>query len=263
VRLTLVEVCVGSVADIHAAVRGGAGRVELCGALELGGLTPSIGLVEKAREATSLPIVAMLRPRAGGFCYDSHEFAAMLSDAERFLESGVDGLVFGVLDREGRIDAARCRAIVEVAGTRECVFHRAFDFVLDQPAALDGLINLGVVRVLTSGGAATAVAGATALRDLVEHARDRIEILAGGGIRADQVAALVRQTGCSQIHIGAATGSDDGSLQAHRMPSLADTRFLEGPTYRIVDSRQVSEVVAALKDPNVGRPRDEHTDANE
>ena len=131
----LVEVCVGSVADIERAVAAGADRVELCSALELGGLTPSLGLVETALAASPIPVVVMLRPRAGGFRYDRHEFAAMLRDAERFLDLGASGVVFGILNEHGQIDVARCGELLRSAGAAQTIFHRAFDFVRDQRAA--------------------------------------------------------------------------------------------------------------------------------
>src|SRR5262245_25071201 len=118
----LVEVCVGSLADVMAATAAGADRVELCGGLELGGLTPSIGAVETVLENCSVPTVVMVRLRAGGFCYDRHEFAAMLRDTERFLSLGASGVVFGILDRNRHIDAARAREIVDRVATRETVF---------------------------------------------------------------------------------------------------------------------------------------------
>ena len=130
----LVEVCTGSVADIERAVAAGADRVELCGALELGGLTPSIGLVETALASNQIPVVVMLRPRAGGFRYDRHEFAAMLRDAERFLGLGVSGVVFGILTEHGQIDVARCGELLQSVGATQTIFHRAFDFDLDQRA---------------------------------------------------------------------------------------------------------------------------------
>jgi copper homeostasis protein len=246
VNRPLVEVCVGSVADIEAAVRAGADRLELCGALELGGLTPSFGLVEAARAATTLPIVAMLRPRAGGFCYDRHEFAAMLRDAERFAELGVDGLVFGVLEPDGTIDAVRCGELVEASAKVSAVFHRAIDFVPDPIGAIDQLAELRFARVLTCGGAATALGGAATIREMVRRAGVGIDVMAGGGIRADHVAELVRLTGCRQIHIGAATGVDDGSTHARPTLELNDGRFFKGSSYRAVDLASVAEVVRAL-----------------
>ncbi len=199
----LLEVCVGSIADIEAAIAAGADRAELCGGLELGGLTPSIGLMECAIAVSDVPVIVMLRPRAGGFCYDRHEFATMLVDAERFLDFGASGVAFGVLDRGGNVDVARVREIVQRIGAAESVFHRAFDIVADQRAAIDQLAVIGCTRVLTSGGKATANEGADTIRELIVHANGRIEVLPAGGIRPDNVVDLVRHTGCTQVHMGA------------------------------------------------------------
>jgi copper homeostasis protein len=241
----LIEVCVGSVADVLAAEAAGAHRVELCGALELGGLTPSMGLVETVLSATRLPVIAMLRPRAGGFAYDRDEFAAMLADATRFLDLGAAGIVFGVLDRAGRVDAARCRELVALATGAQTVFHKALDFVPDQHAALETLCELGCTRVLTSGGQPTALAGVAALRDLIAAASDRITIMPGGGLNAANVGEVIAVTGCREIHVGAATPRDDGSIAPDIILELVDRRFMQGAAYRAVDGRAIAAVVAA------------------
>jgi copper homeostasis protein len=243
----LVEVCVGSVADIEAAIAAGADRVELCGGLELGGLTPSIGLVETALADCSIPVVVMLRPRAGGFCYDRHEFQVMLRDAERFLGLGARGIVFGLLDEQGCIDVPRCRALVQCAGTNQSVFHRAFDFTSDRRTAIDALIDIGCTRVLTSGGKLTASDGAAALREMIAHVAGRIEIMPGGGIDADNVAQIVRATRCSQVHIGAAGPSGQASPPGAADIDLRDSRFLHGPVHRVVVGTAVSDAIYALK----------------
>jgi copper homeostasis protein len=243
----LVEVCVGSVADIERAVTAGADRIELCSALELGGLTPSLGLVETSLAASPIPIVTMLRPRAGGFRYDGHEFAAMRRNAERFLELGASGIVFGVLDEHGQIDIPRCREVVSSIGAAQVVFHRAFDFVRDQRSALDILIDLGITRVLTSGGKPTAIEGAHEIRKLILHAAKRIEILPGGGINAENVVEIVRATGCNQVHLGAAVPHNDGSIADTAGIELVDRRFMSGAAYRAVSCESVTDTVAALR----------------
>jgi copper homeostasis protein len=243
-RHILLEVCVGSVADVETAVAAGADRLELCGGLELGGLTPSIGLVENALSVCPVPVVVMLRPRAGGFCYDRHEFAAMLRDAEHFLDLGVSGIVFGILRRDGAIDRALCAELVERAGRRQTVFHRAFDFVQRQYEAFDVLADLGCTRVLTSGGKPTAAQGVDMLHELNARAAGRIEIMPGGGIRAENVVEIVRTTGCSQVHIGAAAPATDVSMADSAAIELCDTRCLRGGRFRTV----CGEAVAGTKD---------------
>lgn len=242
-----LEVSVGSVADVEAAVAGGADRLELCSAPELGGLTPSAGLVEQALGASRVPVVVMLRPRAGGFYYDRHEFAAMLADAERFLDSGASGVVFGVLDRGGRIDLARSREIIERAGAAQTVFHRAFDFLLDQRAGLDELVEARCTRVLTSGGKPTAREGAAAIRELILQAAGRIDLLPAGQVRAENVVDLVRDTGCTQLHLGPAKAVDDGSIIGEPGVELCDARFMRGYLHRAVSSDAVAATLAALR----------------
>jgi copper homeostasis protein len=243
----LLEVCVSSVADVETAVAGGADRVELCCALELGGLTPSVGLVEQALAISRVPLVVMLRPRCGGFCYDRHEFAAMLTDAERFLDLGAAGIVFGFLDGNRAVDVKRSRELIERAGTAQTVFHRAFDFVSDPRAALDQLIDAGCRRVLTSGGKPTAKEGAATIRELIHQADGRIEMLPAGGIRAENVVELVRYTGCDAVHIGGAVAQEDGSISADAVMALNDARFLRGNFHRGLDADAVVATVDALK----------------
>jgi copper homeostasis protein len=245
-KITL-EVCVGSVADAKAAIAAGADRLELCAGLEVGGLTPSIGLVETVVAMSTVPVIAMLRPRAGGFHYDHAEFEAMLRDADQFLAAGVAGLAFGVLDHLGRVDDVRSKEIVSRAGTRESAFHRAFDFTADQFAALETLVDIGVTRILTSGGQPTALGGATRLAELGQHAAGRTELMAGGGINAANAAEVVTIAGVRQVHIGASGPADDQSLSAGAAINLCDQRFFQGVAYRAVVQQSVAETNAALR----------------
>lgn len=147
----LLEICCGSAEDSIEAAAGGADRVELCSALFLGGLTPSLGSLLEAKQRTNIPVIAMNRPRPAGFCYSATEFAVMERDAELLLEHGADGIVFGMLNRDGTVDSKRTRAMRERIGSRQAVFHRAFDVTPDPFRALEELIDLGLTRVLTSG----------------------------------------------------------------------------------------------------------------
>ena len=158
-----IEICCGSAGDVLAAAGAGADRVELNSALFLGGLTPSLGALELARTA-QVELMAMVRPREGGFCYTQEEFCTMLLDARRLLDAGADGIVFGFLHEDGTVDVRRCQAMLEVIGTRQSVFSRAIDVVPDWRAGLEALCALGVTRVLTSGQAPTAPEGADTIR---------------------------------------------------------------------------------------------------
>jgi copper homeostasis protein len=213
-----LEIAVSTPDEAERAVANGADRLELSSGLEVGGLTPSVGLVRAVRERVNVPLYVLLRPRSGGFAYTDRAFAVMQMDAKVLLAEGVSGIVFGVLTPEGAIDADRCRALVDLANGR-AVFHRAFDFLTDPIAALEELIALGFERVLTSGGAATAEAGAERLAELVRRAGGRMEVLPAGSIRPHNVDALVRMTGCAQVHAAVRVPVEDPLLAAR--PQLA------------------------------------------
>lgn len=195
-----MEIACGSITDACIAATG-ADRLELCSALELGGLTPSIGTALEVAARVETPFVAMVRPRAGDFVCPPAELAVMERDAGLLLEAGASGIVFGCLTRSRDVDVAACRRLLAVAGDAETVFHRAFDEARAPFEALDTLIELGVTRLLTSGGAKTALEGVGRIRALIERAEGRMEILPGGGIREHNVAAVARQTGCKAVHL--------------------------------------------------------------
>ena len=142
----LLEICCGSADDVIEAHRAGADRVELNSDLFHGGLTPTVGSLIVAKERTGMPIMAMVRPREGGFCYTDGEFATAVEDARALLLHGADGLVFGFLHGDGTVDTQRTRILAEIAreAGREAVFHRAIDVVPDWKAALDQLMELGL-----------------------------------------------------------------------------------------------------------------------
>lgn len=210
----ILEICTASVDDCIAAQQGGADRVELNAALALGGLTPSLAALIEARAAIDLPIIVMIRPRPGGFCYGPHDFAVMQRDVDLALEHGADGIAFGILTEDGALDEPRCAQLISQLGAREVVFHRAFDLVPDPGGALERLIDLGVRRVLTSGQEASAYEGAAAIARYREQAAGRIEILPAGGINASTVAHVVARTGCDQVHASLTTTKVDRSTRA-------------------------------------------------
>jgi copper homeostasis protein len=192
-----LEVCACSPEDCLTAKRGGADRVELTCALMLGGLTPSLGALREARAAVLIPIIAMIRPRQGGFCYSASEFKVMQRDAEIALAEGADGIAFGILTASGAVDPERCSQLAKLAGKRQTVFHRAFDVTPDPLAALDQLIDLGITRVMTSGQEASAYNGTANIAKYIQHAAGRIEVLPAGGINRFTVADVVQRTGAS------------------------------------------------------------------
>lgn len=218
-RRIRLEVAVASADDVVSATDGGADRVELNSALMLGGLTPSLGAVIESRARSPIPIIAMARPRAGGFAYSEAEFATMLRDVDLLLDHGASGIAFGILLPDGRIDEARSRQIVSRLGTEhEAVFHRAFDVTPDPLYALEILIDLGVRRVMTSGQEESAYAGAPLIAGLVARANGRIEILPAGGINRFTISDVLARTGCDQVHASLKAPRPDGSTM--RRPSV-------------------------------------------
>ena len=197
----LLEIACGDLRDAIAAGEGGADRLELCSALELDGLTPTLGTALEVYRAGRAPFVAMIRPRGGSFVYTDDEVAVMLHDAQLLLDAGASGIVVGCLTPTREVDARSCARFAALADGHDVVFHRAFDRVKEPAAALEALVDLGFTRILTSGGAKTALEGVKQIRELVRQADGRIEILPGGGIREENVEVVVKQTGCLQVHL--------------------------------------------------------------
>lgn len=224
----LLEVCVDTPAGLAAAVAGGADRIELCSALALQGLTPAPGLMALAAEAP-IPIYPMIRPRNGDFCYDAGDLDHIRRDIDAVRRYGLAGVTIGANLPDGQLDLAALEVLVEHSRGLGMTLHRAFDLVPDMSVALEAAIALGFERVLTSGGALTAQAGAEQIAELVQQADGRIAILAGAGVRPSNVAELVRRTGVREVHgsfgraiPGAAPGSKLGEM-GFVPPELRDT----------------------------------------
>jgi copper homeostasis protein len=192
--MILLEAAVESLEAALAAAQGGAHRLELCTDLAHGGTTPTVQLLRSARSRLAIPIFVLVRPRAGDFVYTAAEHQTMLEQIHLAKAAGADGIVTGDLNED------HTRDLIAAARPLPVTFHRAFDVVPDLSEALERLIHLGVERVLTSGGAPTASEGTAQIRRLVTHAKERIGILPGGGIDADNVARLVQHTGVREVH---------------------------------------------------------------
>jgi copper homeostasis protein len=210
----LLEVPVSTVDDALAARDGGADRLELCSALELGGLGPSAGMVLAVRDRVKLPLIVMARPRPGGFSYGATDWEVLYRNAALALDAGADGVAFGALTEAGEIDEPRVASLLRLIGPQEAVFHRAFDLTPCPETALERLIALGVRRVMTSGQRPSALEGAATLRRLIQQAAGRIEVLPAAGIHPDNVRDLAARTGCSQVHASLRTQHADPSSRA-------------------------------------------------
>lgn len=202
--LTL-EVCANSFASAKAATAGGAVRVELCENMAEGGTTPSYAQIKLCKERLAIEVWPIIRPRGGDFLYSDDEFELMKADIQICKELNCDGVVTGLLMPNGDIDIKRCAELVAVAAPLPVAFHRAFDMCNNFEKALEELIELGMVRVLTSGGTESAQKGATQIAKLVKQANGRIQIMPGAGINADNVVQIRQETGATTFHASART----------------------------------------------------------
>ena len=199
---TTVEICTGSYADCMAAFHGGAERVELNSALSVGGLTASVAVLRRVKKETTLKVICMVRPRAGGFCYDEAETKIMMEEARLLLENGADGIAFGFLHADGTVHRERTLQMSELIHSfgKETVFHRAFDVTKDPFQAMEVLLSCKIDRLLTSGQRAKAMQGSELIAQLQDRFGDRIEILAGSGVNAQNAGELLARTGIRQVH---------------------------------------------------------------
>jgi copper homeostasis protein len=195
-----VEVCVDSVESALAAQEGGAHRVELCADLMEGGITPSAGAIEVARQSLRIDLNVIVRPRPGDFCYSDIELEVMKRDVATAKALGANGVVIGLLREDGTVDADRVRTLIDAARPMSVTFHRAFDMSRDPAEALEALVALGVDRVLTKGQEDSIWDGLDLVADLVKRAGERIIVMPGGG-RERNVRAVVERTGAREIHV--------------------------------------------------------------
>jgi len=199
----ILEICVDSTAGVRAAKAAGAHRVELCGNLLEGGVTPSRGAIRQARTVAGIGLHVIIRPRGGDFLFDDDEFAIMRTDIESAKAEGADGVVIGLLTASGTIDAARTAELIALARPLSVTFHRAFDMTPDPCEALEALVGLGVDRVLTSGQEATVLEGLPLIAELIRRAGQRIIVMPGGGITARTVDRIVAAAKPAELHFAA------------------------------------------------------------
>jgi len=199
----VLEICVDSVDGALAAQQGGAQRIARCENLVEGGTTPSSGTIALARQQVTIGLNVIIRPRGGDFLYSDLEFAAMQHDLSHAKALGADGVVIGLLNRDGTVDRARTAALIALARPLSVTFHRAFDMARDPATALETLIDLGIDRVLTSGQEQTAIAGIASIVALKQQAGDRIIVMPGGGVTEENVGQIVDRSGVREIHFSA------------------------------------------------------------
>lgn len=198
-----LEVCANSYQSALAAQNGGAKRVEFCDNLAEGGTTPSYAQIALAKKNLAIEVWPIIRPRGGDFLYSEMEFEIMKEDIKICKSLNCEGVVTGILKADGTIDKERCSELINLAKPMEVAFHRAFDMSNDMDQALEDLISLQIKRVLTSGGASSAMLGAEKLAKLVKKAAGRITIMPGAGINERNIQELIEQTGATEFHASA------------------------------------------------------------
>lgn len=194
------ELCAETLTAARAAELGGADSVELCARLDLGGITPSERLTAAAVQVLSIPVHVLIRPRGGDFAYTADEYDLMRRQVQWARQAGAAGIVIGVLQADGQVDVGRSRELVELARPLKATFHRAFDETPDLFQALEAVIATGADCLLTSGGAPEVLVGAEQILRLIEQAGERIQIMAGGGLRLSTMAQVLGRTGVRFLH---------------------------------------------------------------
>ncbi|MBF6596842.1 MAG: copper homeostasis protein CutC [Fermentimonas sp.] len=213
-----IEICANSVKSCLEAQKGGAYRVELCAGIPEGGTTPSYGDISLGRELLDIKLNIIIRPRGGDFLYSTLEHKIMLKDIEIAKKLGVDGVAIGCLTSNGEIDIIRNRELIEAAGEMSVTFHRAFDMCRDPFESLERIIDLGCDRILTSGQQPTADKGVELLKNLVSIGGDRIIIMPGSGVNANNISQLAIETGAKEFHFSAREPIESGMI--YRNPNL-------------------------------------------
>jgi len=239
-----LEICVDSVESAIAAAGGGADRIELCGALSEGGITPSTGLIRAVREAAGIQVYVIIRPRGGNFVYSDRELDVMRRDIAAVKTQGVDGVVLGVLKPDNTVDRERTSELIELARPLQVTFHRAFDACANLTEALEDVIACGADRLLTSGGRPEAAKALKTIADLEQQAGKRIRIMAGGGIRIGNVRTIALRTGINEVHTSLST-----TVKSTAYDGGADGKDLHGGFTRFVVRRDdVRKFKSALRE---------------
>ena len=199
----LLEIACFNFESALIAEQGGADRIELCKNYSEGGITPEVELIQKAKSQIKIPVYVMVRPRGGNFVYSDFEFVQMKKSVQQCKDSGMTGVVFGILYEDNRVDKKRCTELITLANPMKATFHRAFDDVKNSFDALEQIIECGFDRILTSGQKQTALEGMELISTLILTAKNRITIMPGGGVRAENISELKKKSGAKEFHSSA------------------------------------------------------------
>jgi copper homeostasis protein len=234
----VLEVIGYSIEDCIEAQKAGADRIELCANPNEGGTTPSYGFIKAAREKLNIRLYTMIRPRGGDFYYTDDEFDIMKDDISVGKQLGCDGIVIGALTSKGKVDKIRISALIKHAYPLEVTFHRAFDEAADPFEALEDIIELGCERILTSGQQPTAIEGADIIKQLIKKADERIIVMPGSGVRANNIIEMVNKTGATEFHTSA--------RRAHRGKSQSNSMTNNNAETTSLDSNEIKKIIQQL-----------------
>jgi copper homeostasis protein len=238
----VLEIVVYNIESALKAQEGRADRIELCDNPGEGGTTPSYGTIENVRQNVNLDVFVMIRPRGGDFHYSSYEFHAMKRDIDQCQKLSVDGVVFGILSEDGRIDKKRCKELIARARPLKVTCHRAFDITRDPFEALEDCIEVGFDRILTAGQQAQALKGVNLIAELIKKANGRIAIMPGSGVNENTVEEIVSKTNTKEIHFSATAFRD--SPMIHKNPDIAGMGDEEGSEFKLrtVDPNRIKKM---------------------
>jgi copper homeostasis protein len=239
----IIEIATSDFTTTKSAVEGGADRIELCANLSEGGTTSSYGTIRQCREKFGVQLYPIIRPRGGDFLYTNDEFEIMLRDVKMCKELGCDGVVIGLLSTDGTIDIKRTALLAEVAYPMGVTFHRAFDRCSDPLAAMEQLVEIGCERILTSGQQPTVNEGMELIAELNKAADNRIIIMLGSGVRADNIKVLADKTGCTEFH--SSLRNKEKSKMDFVHPSFANAE--ESYMNNVIYSNEVQLLRSALQ----------------
>jgi copper homeostasis protein len=227
----LLEIVVYNIESALRAQEGGADRIELCDNPGEGGTTPSYAVIEAVRQNVNMDVYVMIRPRGGDFLYSNYEFHAMKRDIHQCQKISVDGVVFGILTAEGRLDVKRCKELIERARPLKVTCHRAFDMTRDPFEALEDCIEAGFDRILTAGQQAQADKGKELIGQLIQKANSRIAIMPGSGVNENTVEEILRLTKATEIHFSATAFRE--SAMRYRNDQIAGMGSEEGSEFKL------------------------------
>lgn len=244
----LIEIAANSLQSALNAQDGGASRIELCSALELGGITPGAGLIRKVRQALDIPVFVLIRPRSGDFIFTDREMEVMLEDVKFCVSEGIDGIVWGGLNADGTIDEDRLKIMKREANGLQFTFHRAFDHCVDPLEGLNTLIKNKIDRLLTSGQASNVVDGRMMIKKLINEAKGRITVMPGCGLNENNIQPIAAFTGATEFHASMKSLVKSQAQFNHKNVLLSSGADIPEHDYFISDRNKIEKLVSALKD---------------